>query len=154
MILYHGTSIRAWENIRSTKVDATINADTELDFGHGFYGSFAEDILYTIKHVRKTTRGALGLFNIRKNSVIIEFEIDESLFVNPRSFDTVDIAMRFYRVFRRKSVEKFVKWNYGLPFNKYRQVVLKTQDLCDKIVIRKVTNLKGDVLYEKQKENN
>ncbi len=186
MILYHGTSITAWENIRSSGIDSSINVDTELDFGHGFYGSFPEDIDYAVKHARKTTRNALGPFNLTNNSVIIEFEIDECLFDNPHCFDTVDddfidftfdtrfhywderidydaiigpmadglvsIAMKLFRLFPRNVVKRFVKWNYRLPFNKHRQVAIKSQRLCDMIVIRKATNLKGDVLYEKEED--
>ena len=187
MVLYHGTSIVAWNNIHKNGVDAFINTDTELDFGHGFYGSFPEDIDYAVKHARKVTRDSLGIRKIKENAVIIEYEIDENLFKHTYHFSSandafidfvfntrynymdehipydvitgpmadgyVDNAMQLYRLFTFEVIKQLVKWNYKLPFNKHRQVAIKNQQICDKIVIRKVTNLKGDVIYEQKQED-
>ena len=186
MILYHGTTLVAWENIRQNGVIADINANTELDFGKGFYASFPKDRKYAVKHALVAAKENFKRAEIKENTVLIKLEIDENLFKNKLVFNkrnkkfidfvfdtrknylnenlpydviigfmadgTVDILMSFYLEHENALTAKFVKWCYKLPFNLHRQIVIKSQELCDKITILEVTNLKGDVIYE-QKEN-
>ena len=187
MNFYHGTSLNGWNNIRKKGINADINKNTELDFGKGFYASYPEDISYAKKHALKVTREILGKKDITSNAVIIEFEIDESLFENvltftkkdhnfldfvfntrlnylnedimhdvvsgPMADGTVDSLMSFY-ICHKSSITAFiVKLCYWLPFNMHKQIVFKTQSLCDNINIISVKNLKGEIIYE-QKETN
>ncbi len=187
MILYHGTSIVAWESIHASKVLADINKGTELDFGKGFYASYPKDYDYARKHALKTTKDALGRRNLKRNAVVIAFEIDERLFVNKKEFgekdkefkdfvfDTrlncktenipfdvvegpmadgfVDYIMSLYKLFRFDFIKRFVKAMYGLPFNRHKQIVLKTQELCDQIHILEVRDSEGRLLYVQKMED-
>lgn len=186
MVLYHGTSIIAWNNIKTTKIDALINAETELDFGHGFYASFEADKRYAEAHGLKTVRNNIGKYNARNNTVLIKFEVDESLFSNKKIFPVkndeflefvfnmrynylneqcsydviegpmadgyVDGMMSLHKKYPKIFSKRLVKACYNLPFNMHKQIVIKSQEICDKITVLSVTTLKGDVLYEK-KEN-
>ena len=179
MILYHGSNVQVPE-------PRLLKIQRDLDFGKGFYASFPEDISYAKQHALKNAKDSLGNIDVKKNTVIIKFEIDENKFRNVLEFKernadfidfvfhtrlnylkenlpydviigymadgTVDNLMMFYLKHKSKLAEKFVKWCYKLPFNLHRQIVIKSQSLCDEIIIKKVENLKGDVIYE-SKEN-
>ncbi len=68
----------------------------------------------------------------------------------PMADGGVSYLMSFYIKHKTERIKQFVKWCYKLPFNPYRQIVLKTQRLCDNVVIWRIENLKGEVLYEKK----
>ncbi len=91
------------------------------------------------------------VFNTRYNYETENIEYD--VISGPMADGFVNIAMSLYKRIKCDSVKKIVKWNYRLPFNKHRQIVIKSQEICDTISIRRVVTLKGDVLYEQEKKS-
>ena len=87
MVLYHGTTILAFESIISKGILADINENTELDYGKGFYASFPEDISYAKAHAKNVTRDVLGIQNLKRNAVLIKIEIDEKCFCDEFVFE-------------------------------------------------------------------
>lgn len=186
MIFFHGTSIVAMNSILK-KIDPNINANTELDYGKGFYGSLEKDIKYAKRHAIKVTKDSLGRKHCLENAILVKCELDESQAKNPKyilkrddsfidfvfetrqnylvedlSFDyikgpmadgNVDSLMSFYKRHTNNFVKKYVKWCYKLPFNKHEQIVVKSQELCDLIRIIEIRNMKGGIIYAKDKED-
>lgn len=90
MILYHGTSIAAWENINKHGILADLNKETELDFGFGFYVSRKEDIGYAKAHAKKVAKDAFGRTNLYRNAVVVKMELDETLIDSKLEFQNKD----------------------------------------------------------------
>lgn len=63
-------------------------------------------------------------------------------------------SISYYNKKPSKFRKLVVYWNFLLPHPKYRtQVVLRNQEICDTIKIRKITTTKGDVLYDAKARN-
>ncbi|MCQ2081570.1 MAG: DUF3990 domain-containing protein [Lachnospiraceae bacterium] len=105
MVLYHGTTLDAWENIQKYDIDVFINNNRELDFGYGFYlgeREYAKDVA--------NEKAALG--NKDEHSgipVLLEFEIDIDNIVKTIGLDKC-------LLFKRKSLS-FAKCIFNNRYN-------------------------------------
>lgn len=114
MILYHGTTLDAWENIQKLGIDVLINAKRELDFGYGFYLGEKE---YAIKVA--IDKASIGNKEDKSNiPVLIKFNINISDIVNTLS----SIDANKVLVYPKRNLE-FAKCVFENRYNKGKDVL-------------------------------
>ena len=139
MILYHGTTLEAWNNIQKYDIDVFINIKRELDFGYGFY-------LGEEKYAEKVALDKASIGNEGEDSsvpVLIKFNVD---------IDDIKEKIQTHNpskvlVFKRKTLA-FAKCVFQNRYNKGKDV------LSVDLVIAPLADGKVDdvIAYYKDKE--
>lgn len=120
-------------------IPAVIECDVDLD---AIKEVFNDGLIFKIK-----TKKCLDLiFNCRYHKG--EKILNNSYIIAPLADGSVDAVMGWYKAnpsIFRKIITYF---NYWIPIP-HRQLVVKNPEVCKYITITKITNEKGDVLWEK-----
>lgn len=91
------------------------------------------------------------VFQTRKNYLCENIPYD--FIEGPMADGNVDSLMTFYKKHQKELAKRWVKFCYKLPFNLHTQIVIKSQELCDKIKIVEIKNLKGGIIYAENQKN-
>ena len=73
--------------------------------------------------------------------------LNVSLIDAPIADGLVNIVMSWYKRKESATRKRIVRFMYWLP-SKHRQLVIKNKDACKYLVLKRILNMKGEILWE------